>query len=63
MELSKGEIVRLGTDLGVDYGKTVSCYDADEVGQACGACDSCVLRRRGFEDAGLADPTRYRLTT
>lgn len=60
MHLSKGEIVRLGTDLGVDYSLTVSCYDADDEGLACGACDSCVLRRRGFEDAGHIDPTRYR---
>ena len=59
MHLSKGEIVKLGTDLGVDYGQTVSCYDADDDGRACGSCDSCVLRRRGFEDAGLPDPTRY----
>lgn len=54
MELSKGEIVRLGTDLGVDYGQTVSCYDADEVGQACGACDSCVLRRRCWRSTKVA---------
>jgi 7-cyano-7-deazaguanine synthase len=56
---SKADIVRLGTDLGVDYGLTVSCYRADERGRACGRCDSCRLRRQGFLDAGLADPTRY----
>ena len=59
MHLTKGEIVKLGTGLGVDYGQTVSCYDADDDGRACGSCDSCVLRRRGFEESGLADPTRY----
>lgn len=59
MELSKGEIIQLGVHLGVDYSQTVSCYDSDEAGRACGACDSCVLRRRGFEEAGLTDPTRY----
>jgi 7-cyano-7-deazaguanine synthase len=59
MHLTKGEIVKLGTGLGVDYRQTVSCYDADDDGRACGSCDSCVLRRRGFEDAGLADPTLY----
>jgi 7-cyano-7-deazaguanine synthase len=56
---SKADIVQLGTDLGVDYGLTVSCYRADERGRACGRCDSCRLRRQGFLDAGLADPTRY----
>ncbi|HLW74597.1 MAG TPA: 7-cyano-7-deazaguanine synthase QueC [Gammaproteobacteria bacterium] len=60
VKLSKAEIVRLGTGLGVDYGLTVSCYTADRQGQACGACDSCRLRRQGFVDAGLPDPTSYR---
>lgn len=58
--LSKAEIVQLGTRLGVDYALTVSCYDADETGRACGQCDSCRLRAAGFAAAGLADPTRYR---
>lgn len=59
-QLSKAEIIRLGTGLKVDYGLTVSCYTADATGRACGVCDSCRLRRRGFEDAGIPDPTRYR---
>jgi len=58
-QLSKAEIVRLGTGLGVDYGLTVSCYSADTEGRACGVCDSCRLRKQGFIDAGLPDPTRY----
>jgi 7-cyano-7-deazaguanine synthase len=57
--LSKAEIVRLGTRLGVDFGATTSCYDPQAGGAACGACDACVLRRNGFADAGIADPTRY----
>jgi 7-cyano-7-deazaguanine synthase len=60
IELSKAEIIELGSSLGVDYGLTVSCYDADDAGAACGACDSCVLRRNGFAAAGIDDPTRYR---
>ena len=60
MALSKGEIIRLGTGLGVDYGLTVSCYQAAADGSACGACDSCRLRAEGFAAAGVADPTRYR---
>jgi len=60
VKLSKAEIVRLGTQLGVDYGLTVSCYTADAVGRACGVCDSCRLRRQGFLEAGLQDPTVYR---
>ncbi len=58
--LTKAEIIRLGSDLGVDYGLTVSCYQADENGAACGRCDSCRLRRQGFLEARIADPTRYR---
>ncbi len=58
--LTKREIVALGTRLGVDYGATTSCYDADATGAACGHCDACLLRRRGFVEAGVADPTRYR---
>jgi 7-cyano-7-deazaguanine synthase len=57
--MSKAEIIRTGTRLGVDYSQTVSCYQADPKGQACGACDSCRLRREGFAAAGVADPTRY----
>jgi 7-cyano-7-deazaguanine synthase len=60
MELSKAQIVRLGADLGVDYGLTLTCYDPDPAGHACGSCDACHLRRRGFAEAGIADPTRYR---
>ena len=59
MTLGKGEIIRAGTALGVDYSLTVSCYQVTEDGLACGRCDSCRLRRQGFVDAGLADPTRY----
>jgi 7-cyano-7-deazaguanine synthase len=58
--LTKAEIIRLGVSLGVDYGETVSCYQADGSGAACGLCDSCRLRREGFEAAGIMDPTRYR---
>ena len=57
--MSKAQIVRLGTQLGVDYGLTVSCYQADAAGRACGICDSCRLRRAGFEAAGMPDPTIY----
>jgi len=59
-EMSKAEIIRTGIRLGVDYGQTLSCYAADEVGRACGTCDSCRLRLRGFAEAGVEDPTRYR---
>ncbi len=59
IKLSKAEIIKLGTDLGVDYSTTVSCYQADPKGRACGRCDSCKLRRKGFMEAGIADPTRY----
>lgn len=60
IDLSKAEIIRRGVDLGVDHAHTVSCYQADERGAACGKCDSCRLRRAGFEAAGIPDPTRYR---
>lgn len=60
--LSKGDTLKLGASLGVDYSNTVSCYQANEQGLACGVCDSCHLRRQGFLEAGLPDPTRYRLT-
>ncbi|WP_296063095.1 7-cyano-7-deazaguanine synthase QueC [uncultured Amphritea sp.] len=59
INLTKAEIIREGTRLGVNYGLTVSCYQADDDGRACGVCDSCRLRAKGFEDAGVADPTRY----
>lgn len=59
MNMSKAEIVKLGLTLGIDYGTTVSCYQATEEGLACGVCDSCRLRRIGFEQAGIKDPTRY----
>lgn len=59
IDMTKAEIIRRGTELGVDYGMTVSCYDATTDG-ACGSCDACALRRRGFEEAGVDDPTRYR---
>lgn len=60
IHMSKADIVTAGTALGVDYGLTVSCYQADADGRACGRCDSCRLRRDGFAAAGLPDPTRYR---
>jgi 7-cyano-7-deazaguanine synthase len=59
INMSKAEIIRTGAKLGVDYSLTVSCYQADPRGLACGACDSCRLRREGFAAAGVADPTRY----
>jgi len=58
--MSKADIIRTGAALGVDFGLTLSCYDPSEDGAACGACDACILRRLGFEQAGLKDPTRYR---
>lgn len=59
LHLSKAEIIREGARLGVDYRLTVSCYQADEAGRACGRCDSCRLRREGFQSAGVPDSTRY----
>ncbi len=59
IELSKADIVRLGSDLGVDFSMTHSCYDPDADGSPCGECDSCVLRRKGFAEAGLTDPLEY----
>ncbi len=59
-EMGKGDIIRAGSALGVDYSLTVSCYQATEEGLACGVCDSCRLREKGFEAAGTADPTKYR---
>lgn len=59
IELTKAEIIRRGVALGLDYSKTLSCYNPDAIGRACGRCDSCLLRHRGFVEAGLADPTIY----
>jgi 7-cyano-7-deazaguanine synthase len=60
IDMTKGQIIQAGTKIGVDYSVTVSCYQADEQGAACGVCDSCRLRKQGFIDAGLKDPTRYK---
>lgn len=59
IDLTKAQIVEQGIALGVDYGMTVSCYDADVAGNACGECDSCALRKKGFVEAGVEDPTHY----
>ena len=59
IHLTKAEIIQEGIKLGVDYGMTISCYDPDATGRACGHCDSCQLRKKGFQDAGVDDPTRY----
>jgi len=59
IDLKKADIIRRGSALGVDYALTVSCYQADQDGRACGVCDSCRLRKAGFVSAGIADPTRY----
>ncbi|PCJ28615.1 MAG: 7-cyano-7-deazaguanine synthase QueC [SAR86 cluster bacterium] len=59
IDLSKAEIIKTGMSLGVDYGITVSCYQADVQGRACGRCDSCRFRKKGFNDANVDDPTRY----
>ena len=60
IHLSKADIIRKGCELGVDYSLTISCYQADQTGHACGVCDSCRIRRTGFEEAGVSDPTLYR---
>lgn len=59
IQMTKAEIIRHGLALGVDYGATVSCYEATEDGRACGHCDACLLRKKGFAEAGVPDPTRY----
>ncbi len=59
IHLTKAEIILQGVELGVDYSQTVSCYQADEQGRACGVCDSCKIRREGFKTAGITDPTHY----
>jgi len=63
ISMSKADIVRTGTSLGVDFSLTVSCYQADEAGRACGRCDACRLRRAGFAESGVEDTTRYRPET
>ena len=60
INLTKAQIIQAGTDLGVDYSVTISCYQADDQGRACGVCDSCRLRTQGFRDAGIPDPTLYK---
>ena len=60
IDKTKAEIIQIGTELGVDYSLTLSCYDPDMDGSACGECDSCILRKKGFKEAGIPDPTRYR---
>ena len=59
IDMTKAEIIRRGIELGVDYGLTTSCYDPNAAGEACGKCDSCRLRARGFAEAGVEDPTQY----
>ena len=59
IQLTKSEIIRLGVSLGVDYSITTSCYNPDSNGMACGVCDSCMLRRKGFKEAGMKDPIAY----
>jgi len=61
INMTKAEIIKQGSALGVDYAMTVSCYQADHQGRACGLCDSCRFRCEGFADAGLKDPTRYQV--
>lgn len=59
VRMTKAEIIRKGVELGVDYGMTLSCYDPSQEGRACGHCDSCILRQKGFQEAGVQDPTSY----
>lgn len=59
LHLTKGEIIQKGLELGIDYSQTISCYRADNFGRACGSCDSCVYRKKGFLQANVADPTIY----
>jgi 7-cyano-7-deazaguanine synthase len=63
IHLSKAQIIQRGLELGVDYGLTHSCYDPNPDGASCGQCDSCLLRLKGFKEAGVADPIVYRLMT
>jgi 7-cyano-7-deazaguanine synthase len=60
ISMTKKEIVQAGLSLGVDYGMTITCYDPGETGAACGACDACLLRLKGFAEAGYEDPGKYR---
>ena len=60
INMTKAEIIRYGIELGIDYSRTVSCYQVDSEGRACGVCDSCKFRKEGFELAGIKDPTRYK---
>jgi 7-cyano-7-deazaguanine synthase len=59
LQWTKADIIKAGLALGVNYGATVSCYRADSEGRACGRCDSCTFRKKGFQEAGVIDPTRY----
>ena len=59
MSMTKADIIQQGLRLGIDYGQTISCYQADHDGKACGKCDSCRFRQQGFKQAGVTDPTRY----
>lgn len=59
LRLTKSQVIQKGIELGVDYGLTISCYRADQEGRACGKCDSCTYRKKGFKEAGVEDPTRY----
>ena len=61
IDKTKAEIIQIGAALGIDYSLTLSCYDPDAEGKACGGCDSCLLRKKGFKEAGIPDPTRYQL--
>jgi len=58
--MSKTEIIKTGSELGVDFSLTLSCYDPDEEGRACGECDACLIRKKAFEQAGIPDPANYR---
>ena len=60
IRLTKAEIIKKGLELGIDYSLTITCYDPSEIGEACGACDACLLRLKGFREAGLKDPVKYR---
>lgn len=60
IDMSKGDIITLGHQLGIDYSQTITCYQADNKGRACGECDACLLRKKGFEEAGCKDTTKYR---